>query len=91
MKNVCGYDWGADKLSLLNIYRALIRSTIDYGCTVYGKACETILQRLDRVQNRALRLSLWTMRTTPINPVLAEACELPLHLRRDKLSVACWV
>lgn len=25
----------------LNIYRALIRSTIDYGCIVYGKASKT--------------------------------------------------
>lgn len=65
----------------LNIYRALIRSTIDYGCIVYGKASKTSLQRLDRVQNRALRLCLGAMRTTPINALLVEAGELPLHLR----------
>ncbi len=30
--------WGADRDSMLTIYQALIRSTIDYGCMIYGSA-----------------------------------------------------
>ena len=30
--------WGADRKVLLCLYRALIRSKLDYGCIVYGSA-----------------------------------------------------
>ena len=31
-------DWGADKVVLLRLYSALVRSKLDYGCVVYGSA-----------------------------------------------------
>ena len=36
MRMITGQCWGADKQSLMYIYKALIRSTIDYGCIVYS-------------------------------------------------------
>ncbi len=42
MRSVTGYEWGADKVSLMDIYRALIRSCLDYGCMVYGAAAKSI-------------------------------------------------
>lgn len=42
---MAGYDWGDDKQSLIDIYRAIMRSTIDYGCIVYGAAAKTIKHR----------------------------------------------
>ncbi|GFW43627.1 putative RNA-directed DNA polymerase from transposon BS [Trichonephila clavipes] len=30
--------WGADRISLLQVYQALILSRLDYGCIVYGSA-----------------------------------------------------
>lgn len=36
MRSVSGYKWGADKQSLLNIYRFLISSYLSYGNMVYG-------------------------------------------------------
>ena len=35
---VVAKEWGADKTVLLNLYRSLIRSKLDYGCIVYGSA-----------------------------------------------------
>ena len=32
MRSVSGQSWGASKKALLTIYRALIRSRLDYGC-----------------------------------------------------------
>ena len=29
-------DWGAEKFTLLRLYRALVRSKLDYGSIVYG-------------------------------------------------------
>ncbi len=91
MRSVTGYEWGADKLSLMDIYRALIRSCLDYGCMVYGAAAKSILEKLDKIQFRALRISIGAVKTTPTNALLVEANELPLYLRRSKLSLVYWV
>ena len=37
MRMVTGHYWGADRPSLMNLYKALIRSTFDYGC---NQLCE---------------------------------------------------
>jgi hypothetical protein len=44
-------DWGADDTTLLRLYRSLIRSKLDYGCTIYGSARKSYIQSLDRVQD----------------------------------------
>ena len=41
-------DWGADSTVLLNLYRSLIRSKLDYGCIVYGSACPSYIKLLDQ-------------------------------------------
>ncbi|GFW01646.1 RNase H domain-containing protein [Trichonephila clavipes] len=38
--------WGADRISLLRVYQALILSRLDYGCVVYGSARTSVLKRL---------------------------------------------
>ena len=36
-------DWGGDRIVLLRLYRALVRSKLDYGCFIYGAACKLYL------------------------------------------------
>ncbi|GFU13601.1 putative RNA-directed DNA polymerase from transposon X-element [Trichonephila clavipes] len=48
--------WGADRVSLLRVYQALILSRLDYGCVVYGSARASVLKRLDTVHHTALRI-----------------------------------
>ncbi|GFV81578.1 putative RNA-directed DNA polymerase from transposon X-element [Trichonephila clavipes] len=43
--------WGADRVSLLRVYQALILSRLDYGCVVYGSARASVLKRLDTVHH----------------------------------------
>ena len=81
------YDWGADQSTLLHLYRALIRSKLDYGCIVYGSARKSYLQKLDPIQNNALRLCLGAFRSSPIESLYVEANELPLEYRRNKLTL----
>ncbi|GFX80436.1 uncharacterized protein TNCV_177751 [Trichonephila clavipes] len=50
--------WGADRVSLLRVYQALILSRLDYGCVVYGSARASVLKRLDTVYHSALRIPL---------------------------------
>ena len=87
LKVVGHKDWGADSETLLTLYRTLIRSKLDYGCTVYGAARTSYTQMLDPIQNQALRVCLGAFRTSPVESLQVEANEPPLHLRRNKLSV----
>ena len=53
LKVVSHQKWGADRATKLRLWRALIRSKLDYGSIVYGGACESDLRRLNVVQNTA--------------------------------------
>lgn len=72
---VSSFDWGADRTTLLMLYRSLIRSRLDYGCIVYGSARDSYIKRLDPIQNQALRLSLGAFRTSPIVSLEVESGE----------------
>ena len=87
LKVVSKMDWGADRKVLLRLYRSLVRSKLDYGCSVYGSARTSYLKKLDTIQNQALRICLGAFRTSPIASLHVEANEPPLHLRREKLSL----
>ncbi|GFR08836.1 RNase H domain-containing protein [Trichonephila clavata] len=46
LKVLANTRWGADRTSLLRLYRALIRSKLDYGSVVYSSACKSLLKIL---------------------------------------------
>ncbi|GFT70228.1 RNase H domain-containing protein [Trichonephila clavipes] len=68
---------------MLRLYRALIRSKLDYGSVVYSSACKSLLKILDPVHHQALRLCLGAFRTSPFESLYAEVYEPPLDLRRN--------
>ena len=78
--------WGADITTSLLMYRATIRSIIDYGCIFYGAASDSLLKRVDILQNKALRICAGVMRSTPVEALRVETGEPPLKLRREYLS-----
>jgi len=80
-------SWGADQETLLHLYISVIRSKLDYGCTVYGSARSSYLQMLDPIQNHALRLCLGAYITSPASSLSVVANEPPLYFRRKKLSL----
>jgi len=53
--------WGASKDVLLLVYKAQISSLIDYGCTDYDTASQTIQSKLDSIQTKALRICCGTV------------------------------
>ena len=79
-------SWGADRITLLHLYRSLIQSKLDYGSIVYGSARKSYLQMFDTVHNQGLRLALGAFRTSPVSSLNVEADEPSLWLRREKLS-----
>ena len=74
-------DWGADKSTLLKLYRSLVRSKLDYGCFIYGSARKSYLRCLDSIHHMGLRLAL------PVESLYVKANEAPLSLRREKLAL----
>ena len=80
-------EWGADRTTLVKLYRSLVRSKLDYGCIVYGSASKTALDKLDPVHNQGLRLSLGAFRSSPVESLYVEAHEPPLEIRKNKLAL----
>ena len=72
---------------LLNLYRSLIRSKLDYGYIVYGSARPSYLTMLNTIHHQGIRLALGAFRTSPVESLYVEAGELPLEERRIKLSL----
>ena len=87
LKFVSITDWGADSTVLLNLYRSLIRSKLDYGCIVYGSACPSYIKLVDTVHHQGLRLSLGAFRTSPVESLYVEANEPSLENKRIKFGM----
>ncbi|GBN17019.1 hypothetical protein AVEN_64995-1 [Araneus ventricosus] len=87
LKVLSNTSWGADKSSLLRIYEALILSRIDYGCIAYGSSSNSALKKLDTVHHSALRICSGAFRTSPVQRLYVVCHQLPLSLRRQKLSL----
>ena len=84
---VAHLKWGGDRNTLLILYRAIVRSKLDYGCMVYCTASNTDLWQLDSIHNSGLRLALGAFCTSPVSSMYTEANESPLEERRLKLSM----
>ena len=87
LRVVAHTDWGADRKVLLNLYRTIIRSKLDYGSIIYGSARKSYLEMLGRIHHQGLRLALGAFRTSPSEGLLAEANEPSLYNRHLKLSM----
>ena len=75
---------------MLLIYQAMIRSSLDYGCFVYGSASKSVLARLNVLQARALRLCFGAFRASSVPALLIEMGEMPLWLKRLKFGLQYW-
>ena len=84
-------DWGADKSTLLKLYRTLVRSKLDYGSAVYGSTKEYISKELNPIDHQGLRIALGAFRTSLVQSLYAEAGEPSLKHRRLKLSINTYI
>ena len=83
-------SWGADRQTLLLLYRTLILSKLDYGCEIYSSATQARLRILDSVHHGGVRLATGAFRSSPIPSLLVDAGVLPLDLHRQSLLLRCW-
>ena len=73
---------------MLRIYRALVRSKLDYGSIVYDSARESYIKTLNAVHNGGVRLSTGAFRSSPVISIAAECGEPPLNIRRKRNIVS---
>ena len=64
--------------TLLNIYQALIAPYLTYGLTVWGQACKSYLDKLLKLQKRALRFIYLSDHNEHAIPLFVDAHVLPL-------------
>ena len=84
LKAVSAKTWGADRETLLHLYKALFRSKIDYGCMAYSSASNTNIKKLEVVQNTAIRIATGCLKSTP---TVALRCETNLPPIENKIEI----
>lgn len=88
LKTLRHHKWGAQRETIIQIYQALIRSKLDYGCIIFGNAKPSYLKTLEPIQNAAIRLATGAFRTSPIISIQCESGQIPLRNRRTQLTLA---
>ena len=84
LKALAGTDWGSDKETLLMTYKAVVRSKLEYGAAVITPTLsESNIEKLQKVQNSALRTITGCHAMTHIDHLHQETSVLPVrrHLR----------
>ncbi|GFO13711.1 RNA-directed DNA polymerase from mobile element jockey [Plakobranchus ocellatus] len=77
-------DWGADRATLLKLYRTLVRSKLDYGSVIYGSPKKHVLRALDPTHHQGLRIALG-----PSERHLLKACTPRLGSPLSSISCIC--
>lgn len=86
LKVLAGRSWGLHPQHLRHIYIALIRSRIDYSSYLYDTSAKCHLEKLNKLQNQALRIIGGFIKSTPIHVMESELCVVPLYIRRKYLA-----
>lgn len=87
IKALAHSKWGADPISLLRIYQAVVLSRVDYACTVYSSARKSLLKLLDAVHHTGIRYCIGAFPTSPVMKLYEESGLPPLAERRARFIV----
>lgn len=77
----------ANPETILRIGDALIRSKLEYGASIYGKAAKTNLSKLETTLSAYVRSAMRYLKSTPVNTMLAESGRMPMTIRAEWLTL----
>ena len=72
---------------ILQVYRAIIRSIMDYACEAYDSASTNVKNILNSVQYQSLLVCAGAKKGTSLRTLQVELGEMPLDLRREMFSI----
>lgn len=64
---------GLNAEKLIKVSNTVIRSSLEYGCQIFTTAWKTTQEMLNSIYNNAIRSSIGTLRSSPIDSIHAEA------------------
>jgi len=73
LKSLRGIWWGAHPCTMLSIYKALVRGSMEYGSSFLPMNNKDLIEKLEKIQRRSLKYCLGLRQSTPSNVVLAES------------------
>ena len=91
MKALAATNFGADRESLLQIYNALIKSRIAYSSALLVSASQPSIDKLEIIQNTAIRIAAGALRSSPIASLQCETNLPPLALYIQMLAVRTYL
>lgn len=77
---------GMEIKSAMYVYNSYVRSIIDYGLFIYYPREWKYKDKLEKVQNRGIRIAMGYRNSTPINVILMEADSLRIEDRAGYLA-----
>ena len=88
MRALAGTTWGQSKETLLITFKSLIKSIFTYACPIWFPITRdsSSINKLQVVQNAALRIATGCVRMTEIGHLHAEAAVLPVREHLSLLS-----
>ncbi|KAL4154303.1 hypothetical protein QTP88_000450 [Uroleucon formosanum] len=81
LRAITGTRWGSHPSTLLLVYKAIIRSKLDYGCFLFGSASFSNWNRLNKVQSSCLRCIMGYVRSSPLPAIEVESSCPPSNIR----------
>ena len=87
LKALAGTTWGQQAETMILTYKSLLRSILHYAAPVwFPNVARSNVEKLQRVQNSALRVALGCPKMTPVAHLHQESKVLPIS---DHLSMLC--
>ncbi|CAL1544695.1 unnamed protein product, partial [Lymnaea stagnalis] len=87
VKKLAGTKWGENAPELKTLYLNAVRSIMEYRLPIQNLLSTTCLNNIDAIQNKAIRVILGTMKSSPIAAGELLAGIEPLHLTRKKAQL----
>ena len=91
LRSISGTTWGADRKTLLYLYTSLIRPVIEYNAFLFDNISTTQSNRLEVIQNAALRVATGALKTTNTYTMNIETNIPQLASRRKQQLVKYYI
>lgn len=82
IKMICNRKNNVSPEKAIQVHRAIIRGSMEFGASLINNANKTTLAKIDKVLHQSLRKVTGCTRTTPINSLMALAAEIPSNIRK---------